>query len=139
MKLEPGNIWSGSDTLAVFTNPTELAWRKGKLKRHYPVVFRGETWEDVEAIYQGIKKRSRWMSFEELQELMVEAITAKLQQYPQLVKAVDDSGGGTWILECSHFSGARTDSFKRWEGEGRDSAFIRCLYKAYRQVKKDGE
>lgn len=39
--IKLGNIWSGSKTFAVFTNPTELAYRKGNLKHHYPIVFNG--------------------------------------------------------------------------------------------------
>ena len=135
MKIEPGNIWSGDRLRAVFTNPTELAKRKGNLKHSYPVVFRGKSYPDVESVYQSYKLEcGKYLSFEELQALMVEAIACKLIQYPILVEVISENGGEDWINGCSHFTGARSKSFQRWEGNGIESAFIRCLLSAYQQV-----
>ena len=58
-KFSPGNIWSGSSQLAVLTNPTELAFRKGNLKHHYPVEYSGKTFADVEAAYKCLKGETK--------------------------------------------------------------------------------
>jgi len=130
MKLCPGNIWSGSKRLAVFTNPTVLARRKGNLKHDYPVTFRNKRYADAEAAYQSVKRSGPWLSFAERECLMVEVIIAKLEQYPILAETIADSGGLTWLERCSHTIGGRS----RWEGVGRNSAFIRCLLRAYKEV-----
>ena len=51
------NIWSGCSIGigAALTNPTELAFRKGNLKNHYPVEFKGRVFRDAEAAYQNHK------------------------------------------------------------------------------------
>jgi len=48
MKIaSPLNIWSGSSEMnglgAALTNPTELSFKKGKIKHHYPVVFNNQS------------------------------------------------------------------------------------------------
>ena len=129
-KLEPGNIWSGSKTLAVFTNPTELAFKKGNLRFHYPVVIDEQEFEDCEAAYHHFTKDCKG----ELAQCMVvcvEIIKTKFKQYPNILEAIKDSGGLAWIKKCSHFTFGRTKNFKRWEGQGLESPYIRCLYEAY--------
>jgi hypothetical protein len=135
MEAEEGvNIYSGSkDELAAsLTNPTELSYRKGNIKRHYPVEFKGRRYRDAEAAFW---KHARGLSFEEQQKLCTEIILAKLRQYPELVRAIDRRGGIAWLRKCEHFTGARSETFKRWEGVGEGSAFIRCLIAAYEQTK----
>ena len=126
MKLAAGNIWSGDKLRAVFTNPTEIAHRKGNLKKRYPVHFRNQKFADAEEAYKFFKP-----SAEDLYELCTEIIIAKLQQYPILVTTIRDSGGEDWIKKCSHHV---YDKSKFWEGDGENSGFIRCLLKAYQCV-----
>jgi hypothetical protein len=128
------NIYSGSkDELAAsLTNPTELSYRKGNIKKHYPVEFKGRRYRDAEAAFW---KHAGDLSFEEQQRLCTEIILAKLRQYPELVKAIDKRGGIAWLRKCDHFTGARSKTFKRWEGRGEESAFIRCLIAAYKRVR----
>jgi hypothetical protein len=128
MKLRPGNIWSGSRKLAVFTNPTALAKRKGNLNHDYPVVFRGRKYADAESAYQSAKRSGPWLSFAEREQLCTAVVAAKLAQYPILVETITENGGEAWIEACSHRVGGRG----RWEGVGRQSAFIRCLLRAYK-------
>jgi hypothetical protein len=135
MKLKSGNIYSRDKSRAVFTNPTELAYKHGCLKQHYPVTVRGIQYPDAEAAYQGIKKMSKMMTFEELQDLCTEVLIAKLQQYPILVETITESGGVLWIEQCSHHTYARMSTYSDWEGDGLTSAFIRCLKRAYLIVK----
>lgn len=136
VKLSPGNIWSGNRTLAVFTNPTELAFWKGNLKHHWPVEFLGRMYDDVEAAYHAFKQP--WHSFEDLQDAMVDMIACKFRTYPVLQDSIRISGGADWIKQCYHLTGARTKGFKRWEGQGLESAFIRCLHRAFEQVTNEG-
>jgi len=125
VKLNPGNIWSGSRTLAVFTNPTELAFRKGNLKNHYPVEFRGEVFPDCEAIYWRFKK-----SEPDLMAFMVEFMQAKLLQYPVLMQTIDLSGGIDFLNKCYHKVNGGW-----WESSHKEDRFMTCLKKAYLSFK----
>jgi hypothetical protein len=126
MKLDAGNIWSGSRQLAVLTNPTCLAKRKGCLRGDYPITTDdGTTYPDIEAAYHAIGwGRKSDMKF--LSDLMVSLMVKKFKQYPQIREAVKDSGGVPWLRRCSH----RVNG-GRWEGAGESSPFIACLIRAY--------
>lgn len=124
MTLHPGNIWSGSPTLAAFTNPTERAYLKGNLKRRYPVRVGDSTYEDAELAYQRLKSKPGDTA------VMVLILEEKLRQYPGLVDTITESGGSEWIEKCSH----RIYGRNWWEGDGLDSPFIFCLWLAYREV-----
>ena len=130
------NIYSGSKEFnglgASLTNPTELSYKKGNIKRHYPVEFRGRKHRDAETAFW---KHAKKLSFEEQQKPCTEIIVAKLNQYLELVKAIDQHGGVEWLEKCRHFTGARSEKFKQWEGHGKNSAFIRCLTNAYKRIK----
>jgi len=124
------NIYSGSSEgnglAAALTNPTELAFRKGKLQQKYPVTVDGRTFMDAEAAYKAAK---RDLTFRELQSLMVRVLVAKLQQHRRLWQAIAKQGGVEWLETCSH-----SVNGGRWEGVGRKSAFIRCLIAAYEEL-----
>lgn len=118
------NIYSGAGGLgSALTNPTELAFQKGMLKRRYPVVFGGRRWPDVETAYLTLKGQDSAAN----DRFMAELIAAKLIQHPVLLEAVRARGGVAFLEACSHFTGARTERFQAWEGQGRESRFIRNL------------
>ena len=127
--MEPGNIWSGSDALAVLTNPTELAFSLGNLKGHYPIIVDGKEFADVEDYYQQSKGDGD-RSFAELEAIMVTGMVAKFRRYLQIVEFIDDNGGIEWLEKCSHHVNGG-----RWEGDGLESPFIRCLVEGYRVAK----
>ncbi len=120
------NIWSGCDIGigAALTNPTELAFRKGKLKNHYPVEFNGKVFRDAESAYQ----KHKIGHLQQDMTIMTKIIVAKLQQHPGLLKIIAKYGGVAWLEQCSHIVGVRGS---RWEGVGRKSNFIQCLISAY--------
>jgi len=146
----PVNIWSGTRDgrlAAALTNPTELARKKGRVRGHYPVFFRGVRYADAEAAYQAHKMTVRKGAIDELllggreelmeavvellrgrEELMAEILLAKLEQHPKLAAAVARAGGETWLAACSHVVYGRG----WWEGEGLASPFIRALVVAWR-------
>lgn len=131
MKFEAGNIWSGSKNgIAVLTNPTEIAFRKGNLKSHYPVMYNGKIYADSEALYHKLSVNCK-ADNERCYEFCTVAIICKLNQYPRIVKAIEDSGGVAFLKKCSHKVYGKC---ARWEGNGLDSGFIRCLIKAYEAV-----
>ena len=135
IKLAPDNIWSGSKTLAVLTNPTVLAKKKGNLKHDYPVHYQGVDYPDVETAYQQLKRNNQdHLEMDARKALLTNIIVAKLQQHPQLVEFIEFNGGLAWLEQCSHFTNAKTAHFKAWEGNGRDSAFIHCLICAFKQT-----
>lgn len=133
MKFAPGNIWSGNRQLAVFTNPTELAFRKGNLKHHYPITIDGQVFEDCEAAYHFLTKNYK-DNFEACQLACIRVVAAKLRQYPLIFNTIKECGGLPWIEQCCHFTGARTKAFQRYEGQGYQSAFIHSLALAYTAV-----
>ena len=121
--MKSGNIWSGDKVRAAFTNPTELAFRKGNIDVHYPVTFGGLNFEDAEEAYQHFKK-------DQLKDdLMSLILLSKLQQHPTLTKTIKESGGENWIKECDHIVYGNSPF---WEGKGMNSRFIRCLLVAYK-------
>lgn len=132
-KINPGNIWSGSKTLAVFTNPTELAYKKGNLKHHYPIEFNKKKYADVEEAYHKHKEGSLKLRA----ELITVLIIIKFRTYPILMDTIKFNGGVDWLKSCSHHSGARSKSFQSWEGDGEKSLFIQCLIDAYDFVTKN--
>lgn len=124
IRIPPGNIWSGDPMRAIFTNPTEIAYRKGTLKHHYPVTFRNKVYADAEQAYKIHKPQSS-----NLYNLCTEIIVVKLEQYPFLVDIIEANGDEEWIKRCSHHV---YDKCKFWEGDGLKSGFIRCLLTAYK-------
>ena len=129
MKLEPGNIWSGSKTISVFTNPTELAFKKGNLSEHYPLKVNSRLYPDVETAYQ-IFTRHLKDDLKSCTEKCIWLIQLKLRQYPILMEIIRENGGLFWIEKCSHFVGRKPPG--RWEGVGLNSLFIKCLYEAFK-------
>ena len=124
-KFSVGNIWSGAKAvtgLAVLTNPTELAFKKGNLKSHYPVNVFGRSFVDAEHAYWSGRKWIPRKDLLGLEIMMAEIIQAKFYQYPELQKIVGLSGGISFLEKCSHHV-----NNGRWEGAGRKSAFIRAL------------
>lgn len=126
------NIFSGADDPlgAALTNPTELARQKGKLTARYGIRFQGKAWPDVEGAYLSLKGTNEQAN----NQLMVELIAAKLQQHPALLTDIEARGGLPFLLACSHWTGARSERFKSWEGDGLNSRFMRNLVAAYKQA-----
>jgi len=125
------NIYSGSNQenglAAALTNPTELAFTKGNITKHYPVQFMNKAFVDAEAAYKAYKTGD----LETDKKLMVRIIACKLDQYSQLLTAIACRGGVQWLENCCHITAANN---KRWEGYGRKSNFIDCLIRAYQSV-----
>ena len=92
VKLTPGNIFSGSKTLAVLTAPTELAFKKGNLKNHYPVWYNDNLHNDAEAAYQ---KWAAWCknNTKNCYAIMADILLARFLTYPVLVATIKKSGG----------------------------------------------
>jgi len=130
IKLKAGNIWSGSKSLAVFTNPTEIAFRKGNLKKHYPVEYGGKKYRDSEALYQFLSRNDKADS-NLCYKHCVKALCCKLYQYPHLIEVIKYNGGVNWLEQCGHVVNGKNP---RWEGFGNKSGFIRCLITAYKTL-----
>jgi DNA polymerase III epsilon subunit-like protein len=136
----PGiNVYSGTTGLGgALTNPTETAFSKGSIKKHYPVRFRGRLYDDAEAAYKDHKDTGEtpesWVSN---QSLMVDILVAKLQQYPQLVQAITERGGSAFLRRCTHVTQSKKPKeLLFWEGHGMESTFLRCLRDAWLQVQE---
>lgn len=126
------NIFSGAGGLgSALTNPTELAYRKGAIRERYPVVFNRRNWPDVETAYLTLRGEDA----AENDKLMAELIAAKFTQHPKLLAEVEARGGREWLARCSHFTQARTERFRSWEGKGLQSRFIRNLVAGFELAK----
>lgn len=113
---------------AALTNPTELAKSKGNLKESYPIIFNGITYKDSEAAYQTLKKTATQDDGpNNTYNLMVKIISAKLQQYPNLVSEITEAGGSNFILSSTH---QPTKQNSVWETGGKNW-FIKALNDAY--------
>jgi len=113
------------------TNPTELSKSKGNITKSYPVEFRGKTYKDAEAAYQALKSTAtKDDGPNSTYNLMVDIITAKLQQHPRLVTEINKQGGSAWILSSTH---QPTSKNTVWETNGRNW-FIETLNDAYSSV-----
>ena len=121
----PINIFSGATSSlgAALTNPTELGRSKGTLTRTYRVTYAGKLYGDAESAYQVNKTGNA----EQDDQMMIEVICAKFLQHPDLAEEVRTRGGSTWLAQCSHLTGARTEGAQAWEGVGMQSRFIRNL------------
>lgn len=127
------NICSNTPGLGgALTNPTVLAKRKGNVQQDYSVTMRGRTFPDAEAAFWALGKDE---PFERQERLCAEIVAAKLRQHPRLLRAITAEGGVAWLERCSHYTGAHSPSFQRWEGTGRDSAFLRALIAGYEHAR----
>lgn len=84
---------------------------------------------DVEVAYQVFTRHLK-NDLESCMERCIRFIRLKLRQYPKLMETIRESGGLSWIEQCSHFTRRKPPG--RWEGNGLNSLFIKCLYEAFR-------
>lgn len=134
------NIFSGSrdgnGLAAAFTNPTVLSRRKGTVARDYQVYFEYRSWLDAEEAFLTLSRRNP-ASLCDHDKLMCDIIAAKLQQHPHLFIAVRQRGGVAFLRQCEHYTGAQTARFRKWEGYGVESRFIRNLIAGYEVIEKE--
>jgi hypothetical protein len=125
---------NSSDPLgAALTNPTELSKSKGVIKKSYPVKFRDVVYKDAEAAYQALKSTAtKDEGPNNTYKLMVDIITAKLQQHPMLAEYINQYGGSEFILKSIH---QPTKKDTVWETKGKNW-FISALNDAYLNVAK---
>jgi uncharacterized protein YeaO (DUF488 family) len=132
------NIYSrsrdGQGLAAALTNPTVLSRKHGAITQDFPISFRGQSYPDVERPY--LKLGKLCSSDQERDELMIELIVLKFKMYPWLFFAILEMGGIPFLETCTHFTYARTEAFRSWEGYGRESRFIRNLIEAYRRAEE---
>ena len=133
-KIKKGvEISSNSKGLAAaLTNPTEKAKSKGNLTQSYPIEFNGKKYKDVETAYQALKDKSEAKTKPTKEnsknyKLMVDLISAKLEQHPKLVSEITKSGGLAWLISSTH---QPTKQNTVWETGGQNW-FIEALSSAY--------
>lgn len=144
---------------------TASALAKGKITKSYPVSFRdnpqrpantknylefypelkpsGEPFISAQDAYYFYSKD---LDKNEKYRLMVEILTAKLEQHPRLTTTIERCGGKSWIASCSHYnltaqSGEpvpfEENSF--WTGDGLESKLLVALIEAYSSLKSDSK
>jgi hypothetical protein len=129
--MEGLNIFSGEHGLGgALTNPTEMARRKGCIDVRYPVTFHSRAYPDVELAYHVLASGN----VESDDDLMANLIAQKFLEHPALLETVTAKGGVAFLENCSHFTNARSADFQSWEGQGRESRFIRNLVSGYEKA-----
>lgn len=130
-------ISSNSKGLAgALTNPTEIAKRKGNIDKSYPITFGGVLYKDVEEAYQRLKDKTEARKKPNKENsrnyrLMVDLISTKLNQFPELTEAIKEQGGSQWIMDSTH---QPTNKNTVWETDGKNW-FIEALNDAFQGVK----
>lgn len=125
------NIFSGEHGLGgALTNPTEMAKRKGCIAERYPITYHNRAYPDVELAYHVLASGNVTSD----DELMANLISQKFLQHPSLLETVTARGGKEFLESCSHFTNARSVGFQSWEGQGRESRFIRNLIAGYEKA-----
>jgi hypothetical protein len=130
-------ISSKSPGLAgALTNPTEISKRNGNIDQSYPITYGGVLYKDVEEAYQKLKdtteaRRKPKKEDSRNYRLMVDLISAKLNQFPELAEQIKQRGGSEWILNATH---QPTTKNTVWETGGQDW-FIQALNDAYENIK----
>jgi hypothetical protein len=126
---------------------SDFAQQLTNLGNKLQVDYKGKTFRNSEHAYQTWKsgefdekaykskaakpKGSKEAAFTSNYETMVDIITAKLKQHPDLVKGIDERGGLDYINNSTHTTKAK-DSY--WESEG-ENKFIEALAEAYTNAK----
>jgi len=103
---------------------TELSFRKGNIKQHYPVTWGGQTYEDAARAYQLNRSEDPYTN----DSLMADIFATKLLAYPRLLNAIIERGGALWLEQCSHDDG---DVITLWSGTSYKSRYIRSLIQGY--------
>lgn len=126
---------TGSEFAKMLTNPGNnlQVEYKGKIFRNAEHAY--QTWKSgqfdeaaynsTEFIPRGTKPVNKATSF----QTMVEILTAKLEQHPELIKGIVDRGGIFYLQRSTH--NVKGDKF--WESSGQNG-FIRALIQAYTNV-----
>jgi hypothetical protein len=98
----------------------------------YPIEFEGQLYADAEAAYQDQKAKysNKTKSAGSTYDLMVKILTAKLQQYPQMVDEIKKQGGTPWLSKAVH---QPTNKNSVWETGGQNW-FVLSLVDAYTKV-----
>ncbi len=125
------NIASNSTDpfLAALTNPTELAKRKGKVGKSYPLTINGVQYPDLEAAYKTYQRERGPNAFNK--ELMFALMCKKWETYPSLLAETEKRGGGPYLASLAHLVTGGP-----WEGIGVDSPFIAQLVRSYTHVQQ---
>lgn len=111
-------------------NPERQPNRNLKVEKYFKLKPSGEPFTSAEDAYQhfasGLNNNQKY-------ELMVDILTAKLEQHPDLVKGIAERGGTKWLAKCS-YRDPNQDSF--WAGQGNNSGFIKALARAYGNLRQ---
>lgn len=127
---------------------SEFAKKLTNIGNNLKVVFRGVEFRNAEHAYQTWKsgefdevaynstaykpKGPKPVNMVSNFDTMVEIITAKLRQHPELIQGIDERGGISYLQASTH--NVIGDNF--WEsGEGKQNKFIEALTNAYINVR----
>lgn len=112
----PGNTVSVTYKGTTFRNAEHAyqTWKSGEFDES---AYKSKAFKPV-----GSKKVNKAVNF----DIMVEILTAKLQQHPELIEGINERGGLDYILNSTH----EVTGDKYWESSG-ENKFIEALVKAY--------
>lgn len=129
--------YSGSEFAKKLTNPGNNLVVKFRNVKFRNAEHAYQTWKSGEFDENAFKsnefkpKGSKKVNIKINYKLMVDIITEKLKQYPELIKGINDRGGLKYINASTH-DVKGTDKF--WETKSGKNKFIEALAEAYTNV-----
>lgn len=129
--------YSGSEFAKKLTNPGNNLVFKFRNVQFRNAEHAYQTWKSGEFDENAFKsnefkpKGSKKVNIKINYKLMVDIITEKLKQYPELIKGINDRGGLKYINASTH-DVKGTDKF--WETKSGKNKFIEALAEAYTNV-----
>lgn len=96
----------------------------------HPLNYDGVNYESIQAAYQALEST---VDFRKRYELTGQLLQAKLIQYPEIVKEIDQNGGSKWIYANSYDNG---NDFMSSKGK---NGFIHLVNKSYKAAQQQLE
>lgn len=126
---------------------SSFAKKLTNLGNNLSVTYKGKVFRNAEHAYQTYKsgefdqvaynskqakpKGSKKANFNKNFDIMVEILTAKLQQHPELMQGIAERGGLSYIEQSTHDVYGKD---KYWETSSGQNKFIEALAQAYKNV-----
>jgi hypothetical protein len=94
-------------------------------EKQYPVEWDRQIYPDAWTAYVQSRRREQDLN------TMTRILSARFEQYPNVLKAVGDRGGMDWLADGEFYSFGSDPELPRWYGRGVESLFIRAIVSAY--------
>jgi len=96
--------------------------------KQYPVDLRYRRFPDAWSAYLDSRRQDCSVDM----GAMIQILTAKFHQYPELLKGIDDRGGVDWLRHAEFFCfSSDAAELRLWYGKGEQSPYVKAIVAAY--------